>query len=154
LMLQGVLTAAMAIFAATTMAPGAVSGAARARIMASTAEDYELARWLDKSLPLDPVIVAQTRAHALLPRPFVSFGAMRYQPRSASAPPLLNQFKAAGVNVIVVNVDVDNRPFAPLAGTLGKVVAGPVKLPSPARNPRNRGSDRTWAAFQFLPPAP
>jgi len=80
LALQGLLAAALAVFGAATLFPGALTARGREAVMSRAAAGYAEARWLDDVLPADAVIIRQGRSHALTPRRFVVPDTVTYDP--------------------------------------------------------------------------
>jgi hypothetical protein len=137
LVTQGVLSASMAIFAATTLFPGALTARQRDRTMSRSASGYAEAQWLDKLLPREAVITGQSRFHALAPRAFASADPVLYDLTHADQQ-LAKIIQTTGVNTLVVWEGLMDEPFLRLARLCGEPLGEPHRFALATRNPFNR----------------
>jgi hypothetical protein len=73
LLLQAGMMAAISIYGVFILFPGALTEGKRKEVMEKTADGYPQSRWIGAQLPIDAVILAQTRSNAFMPRKFVSW---------------------------------------------------------------------------------
>jgi len=144
LIIQGVLTLALSLYAACTLFPGALTSNLRERCLTLAAEGYDACKWMDRVLPDDAVILAEIRSTALLPRPSVSWDLARFQPyglpsQSAQAARIISQLRERQANALIVRWPVTDGFLAPIAPYLGARIAEPTTFCSTGRNPLIRG---------------
>ena len=124
--------AAMALFAAGMLFPGALTPGLREWVMQRMTYGYAEARWADRVVPKNATLMSEGRAYALMPRPFRI-------PRCAAcgSAPLLELLKPGdlGAGVLIMEYPVEGTFPEGCAAT---VLAGPVGLRYAARNPFNR----------------
>jgi hypothetical protein len=141
--LQGALTAAIALYGAATLFPGALTAHERDTVMLRAAAGYAEAQWLDRVLPPDAVMVRQSRFHAFAPRPFVVADRVIFGP-GADERDLARLTVASGVNSLVV-VEGSTDTFARLSRLCGEPLGPAGVLPIATRNPFNRGQYQATA---------
>ncbi|HWE52174.1 MAG TPA: DUF1420 family protein [Bryobacteraceae bacterium] len=131
LTLQTIGVAAMALFAAALLFPGALTPGLRESVMRRYTFGYQQALWMDRVAPSGATIMVDSRAYALFPRPFLI-------PNCASCggAPLLDllrpdDLKQPGLVLF---------PEYPIQGNLpkncrGRQIAGPETFPYAVRTP-------------------
>ena len=119
--------AAMALFAAGMLFPGALTPGLRERVMQRATYGYAEAQWVDRVVPKDATLMSQSRAYALMPRPF------RIPWCAACGSGF--EVDARADDVLVLGYPVEEM-FP--QGCPSTVLAGPVWLRYAARNPFNR----------------
>jgi hypothetical protein len=136
--LQGVASAAVALFGAATLFPGALTPGLRERVMSRATAGYDEARWLDRVLPEDTVFTGQGRFRALAPRPFVAGDAiMTDDAQRVDERSLARLVVASGVNTLVLESSMEPA-FARLAQRCGEPMSAPTRFTLATRNPWNR----------------
>jgi hypothetical protein len=147
LIVQSMAVATMAIAGAVFLLPGALTGSARSQTMEKYAPGYAQARWMDRVLPKEAVVIAETRSHALVPRPFVATLAFWYLPtRQARIQQLERLIRERPVTAVVAYA-----PRDPTLDALSPCATGdygpPVAFEHAARNPFNRRVSVQFRAF-------
>lgn len=125
----------MALAAAVTLFPGALTPALRDRVMRYSTFGYEEALWLSRVIPPGERVMVDSRAYALFTRPF-SIPACA----SCGGADLLDlvhreDFGDGGTAILVPNYPVDGTLPD---GCLSDVIAGPEPFIHATRNPFNR----------------
>ena len=136
LALQTAGVAAMAIYAAGTLFPGALTPSLRQNVMLRSTYGYAESLWADQNLPADTVMMSAGRAYALMPRPFqipecASCG-------GASLFQLLRSedfFEGASLTFVAESALRHRLP----AGCAARVIAEPQRFKIATRNPFNHG---------------
>lgn len=139
LVLQAFLMACIAGYGAVSLFPGSLSVQLRDSVMRSAANNYAEARWLDKVLPADSIILTRMRSRALLPRPFVSYES--YLPGIASEyqrEKLCKLIVHHGVTAAIFDPSLDNLVIESVRNP--RILAGPKTFQIASRNPWNAGS--------------
>ena len=131
LTLQTIGVAAMALFAAAILFPGALTPGLRESTMRRSTFGYQQALWMDRVAPPNATIMVDSRAYALFPRPFVI-------PTCASCGgatlfDLIRPDDLKQPNLILF-------PEYPVAGSMpagcsSKQIAGPESFPYATRSP-------------------
>ena len=154
LTLQGLMTLAMAGFAAWSLAPGALTPAWREAVTNRAAEGAAEGRWLARVLPADAVITGSFHARAMLPRPFVEVDmlsedddmvSLEEQWRSRIA-----RLRAAGINTIVLEPEAYPQSLK-LLPKWADLTAGPQTFVNAVRNPFNLGSHYQLQVWRLRP---
>jgi hypothetical protein len=161
---QAALVAAAAIYLAAALFPGALTQKGRDRVMTLMAPGYGAAKWLDKTLPPDAVVLEDFRYRVFLPRPFVAgqvAAILGERPVVVGERLLflrdvpdwrqqLTDFvKQKQVTVLVTQYPIESPQYSWLASHYGTPLAGPAKFPSAARSPFNRGEPASWIATRL-----
>lgn len=137
--------AVLAAFAATILFPGVLSDSLRQRVMQKYAAGYSEAKWLDKSLPQNAVVLTDLRSMALMPRQFLASQSINFsllvkdEGAIRSLPQLL---KDHGVDTWVTDFPCTN-PF--LRNLFPTALGEPHTFRKAVRNPWNTGSYRIIA---------
>lgn len=144
LTVQATAVAALALFIAAMIFPGALGSRWREQVMRNCAPGYGVARWLDQCLPADAVVAVDFRTHALLSQPHLSgdLAVMLWKTRldpSLKVRRLLETFRRQRVTVVVLTRPLESGPYSVLAEHLGPPLAGPVWLDRPRLNLLYRG---------------
>jgi hypothetical protein len=134
LTVQTLAVAAMAAVGATLLFPGALTAGLRERVMARSTFGYEEARWIDRIVPRDETIMVESRAYALLPRPFVIPECAACGPGTTTDLFRPSDFTERHVGVVVVGY--------PVAGTIAsgcetRTLAKPERFRYATRSPAN-----------------
>ncbi len=120
--------AVMALFAAGLLFPGALIPAWRDRVMRRATYGYAEARWVDRVVPKGATVMSESRAYALMPRPFrIPWCA------SCGSGAVMNLGRATP-DVLVLGYPVAGQLAE---GCYSTILAGPERLPYAARNPFN-----------------
>jgi hypothetical protein len=78
------MMAVISIYGVFILFPGALTEGKRKEVMEKNATGYPLSRWIGAQLPIDAVILAQTRSNAFMPRKFVSWErGLRYSDKTS-----------------------------------------------------------------------
>jgi hypothetical protein len=131
----------MAAVGAFLLFPGALTQGLRNRAMSRSTFGYDEARWIDRVIPDGATIMVESRAYALLPRPFVI-------PECAACgpAPLLDLFRNEDVDVMILDYPVEG---VPPAGCRLRNIAGPETFMEATRNPANRRQSRQAVASRI-----
>ncbi len=160
LLVQGAGVAAMAVYAAVILFPGALSWSLFDDTLTHYAAGYETGKWLDETLPSDAVIFTDLRTGAVLPRPFVSADIGRYW-YQVDAPPeerlalflavLDDNLQARGVTHLVMReATLAQTPYNQLS-CLGAPLAT-AAFSDVGRNPFGR--DQAQTTYTIVPITP
>jgi len=138
--LQAILVAGIAVFAVYSLFPAALMDTARDHCMDVTAEGYAVSKWINETIPPGTVLMAETRANALLPRAFICWDVARFlffsrESQQYQSDRLIRQFRDNGVSVLIHEIPIHRGPFAEIKSYLGERIAGPARFSSTARNP-------------------
>jgi len=140
LTVQAGVMAAMAIFGAVRLFPGALSPALRDHVMTATANGYAETRWLASTLDEGAVVLSPTRSYALVPRPFSVFEVQLRPPvtREEWERTLCSTLKASGTSVAAV---LDPPPEGSVLEALpgAKPLGDSKGFRTATRNPFNAG---------------
>jgi hypothetical protein len=133
--IQTVGVAAMALVAAALLFPGSLTPGLRERAMSRLTFGYREARWIDRVVPKGETIMVESRAYALLPRPFAVPECF-----ACAAAPLLDLFRREDVTRRNVSVLI---PDHPAQGTIAEGcatsrIAGPERFLYATRSPVNQ----------------
>ncbi|HEY7371474.1 MAG TPA: DUF1420 family protein [Polyangia bacterium] len=147
LMLQGAVTALVALLGAANLFPGALTGTLRHGVLARSAAGFTEGEWLDQVLPEDAVLLGINRFHLFTPRPFIVCDPATSTKDAARADANLQRLVTeGGVNTLLL--DVPNDAFTRLARRCGQLQAGPAQLNLATRNPFNQ-KQYTIEAFRL-----
>jgi hypothetical protein len=153
LTVQAALMAVVAVYLVVVLFPGALTQAARERVMTVMAQGYAEAKWLDATLPPDAIVLAAWKYVALMPRPFVSGDRFLYsgeRPLTSNEKQQLTAFvREKGVTVLVTPYPIPYPAYSWLATHYGTTLAGPAQFPFATRSPFNRGELRGVIATQL-----
>ena len=132
---QTAAVAAMAAAGAALLFPGALTAGLREQVMSRSTFGYEEARWMDRVIPKEETIMAESRVYALFPRPFVIPECFACGPA-----PLLDLVRPVDVTgrhagVLVLNYPPQGRIAD---GCALQIIAGPERFRYTTRNPFNR----------------
>jgi hypothetical protein len=148
LLVQGLAVGAMALFAAFRLSPGALTPSLRDRVMTSSANQYAEAKWLDRVLAGDAVLIAPSmRSRALLPRPFA---VLEVYSSDALSPALARARVCRLLETYGVNSAVAMNPAKDLVVANVEAAhagAGPETFSGATRNPWNTGVSYSSSVF-------
>ena len=147
LLAQSTVVALAACILAAQLAPGALSAAARDRVMARSANGYEEARWIDRIVPADAAVLPASQSYFLLSRPFLANDRLAEQ-LLPTAWHLHRYLAAHHISVAVRPYPLDDR-WRDLILACGQVLAGPTEFAWAARNPFNRGEVSQYIAVSL-----
>jgi hypothetical protein len=137
---QGGLSAAVALYGAATLFPGALTPALRDEVMTRAASGYAESKWLDQVLPADASLVEPGgRFHVFTPRPF-AVADPGYQPLpdvDRRVERLVHDFR---LNTLVTDGELADGPFKRLIDRCGSPVGTAATFPIATRNPFNRAA--------------
>jgi hypothetical protein len=142
LMLQGALSAGVALLGAAILFPGALTAGRRDAVLTQAAAGYVEGKWLDELLPKGAVVVEpQGRFHLFTPRPFaVADPAMGDLPPAVGDERLTHLVERFGVNAIVNDGAAADGPFGRMMKRCGAPLSSPKVFPLATRNPLNRAA--------------
>ena len=145
LLLQAGMMAAIAIYGAFILFPGALTEGKRKEVMQKTAAGYPLSRWIGAQLPIDAVILAQTRSNAFMPRKFVSWeSGLRYSDKTSRE--IRRLIDQDNLTAILFNIPL----YSEWEWIKDCSDTGPDKIQTffnATRNPFNRGSPYQMQLF-------
>lgn len=150
---QAALTSVLAAYGAATLLPGAVSATAREAIMQRAALSYPEARWMDRVLPEEAVVLAQVRSVALLPRPWLGTYAIGGASDASGTAVLLEAVRTGAVSALVLSGPAADGRLEAIARDCGTPAAPPFVSRYATRNPFNRGAEYQVRAFRIDPAA-
>jgi hypothetical protein len=158
LVVQGTVSAAVAVVGAALLFPGALTPGLRDAVLSRSASGYAESRWLEGFLPRGAVIVApQSGFELFAPRRFAVADRVVDQadPGDPHLPNLADErlrqlIERFGVNAVVDDSPPAPGPFARLEKRCGLPMGPPRELPLGARNPFNR-RQYTARAFALRP---
>lgn len=142
LLLQGGLSAFVALYGAATLFPGALTSGLREKVMTIAASGYAESRWLDGALPREAAVIAPSiRSFAFLPRPFaVATSATLPLPDAESDRRLEGLVRDFKVDTVVIAGEIQHGAFRRLLARCGSPVGPAATLPIATRNPFNRAT--------------
>lgn len=141
-LLQGGLSAAMALYGAATLFPGALTPALRDKVMTRAAAGYAESRWLDEVLPPDAALIEPGgRFFAFTPRPFaVATSVTLPLPEAESDRRLERLIRDFHLDTVVVDGDLADGAVKRLLERCGSPMSTIATFPIATRNPFNRAT--------------
>ena len=137
LTVQCALAAAVALFGARNLFPGALTAAQRTRVLERSAGGYTEQRWLDRVLPPDAVVIDPGLYHTFTPRPFVVADPLAIVPPQAADQALARLVREFGINSLVIGVPNEDTALARLSRRCGEALGPPGSFALAMRNPFN-----------------
>jgi len=155
LLAQGAAVLFMWIVGAARLLPGSWTMALRERTMSATASGYTEAKWLDRILPPDAVVLGlSTRSHALVPRRSVVYEAGEYDSTQPRQRELCALVSSESVTVVVVREPVTD-PGVTNVLTGAHPISDVETFHSATRKPMSAGTPyqvRAYAVSGGCPP--
>ena len=144
---QLMIAAALAVYGAGVLFPGALTTAARERVLTRFAADYSLARWVDEVLPPDAGVAIDRHSmlflrRRALPADFCEMIALSPLAESAKRQRLLELIEKGGVQFLLVTMSPRGSCYRKFAAVLATPVFVSPPFPDPARNPWRRDPKR------------
>ena len=158
LVAQLMLAAALAVYGAGVLFPGALTAAARERVLTRFAADYSLARWVDEVVPPDAVIATDRRSMLFLRRrtvaaDFCHMTALSPLDASGKRQRLLELIENGGAQFVLVTSSPRGSCYREFAAVLGTPFLVSPPFPDPGRNPWRVGPEATVALYDVRPAA-
>jgi hypothetical protein len=141
-LLQGALSAVVALYGGATLFPGALTSALREKVMTRAAAGYAEARWLDEVLPPDAALIEPGgRFFAFTPRPFAVATSVTFPlPAAETDARLARLFRDFHLNTLVTDRDHADDPFGRALDRCGSPSVAAASFPVATRNPFNRAT--------------
>lgn len=155
---QLMIAAALAVYGAGVLFPGALTTAARERVLTRLAADYSLARWVDEVLPPDAVVATDRRSmlflrRRTLPADFCEMTALSPLGESGKRQRLLELIEKGDAQFVLVTMSPRRSCYREFAAVLGTPVHVSPPFPDPARNPWRAGPETMVAVYDVRPAA-
>jgi hypothetical protein len=117
--------------------------------MERSAAGYTEAKWLDRVLPPEAVLIDPGLYHTFTPRPFVSADPSSFAPAPAADRALAGLVRDFGANSLVLGVPPDDSGLTRLSQRCGEPLASPGVLALAMRNPFNKAPTYQLQAFRL-----
>jgi hypothetical protein len=137
LTLQCGLAAAVALFGAWNLFPGALTARQRTMVLERSAAGYTEQKWLDQVLPPDAVVIDPGLYHTFTPRPFVVPDPLSIEPPQAADRALAGLVGTFGANTVVIGVNDEDTALSRLTRRCGQSLGPPGSFALAMRNPFN-----------------
>lgn len=147
LCIQVGLVAALAVYAAVCLFPGALAPRWREAAMVRASYGYAEARWMDSVLPRGGHVLAHIRSVALVPRPFVGMHEFGDAADRRGSGELARAVTTGRLSAFTVREPAADRRLTELARACGVSLGGPLTVRDATRNPFNRGAPYSAYAF-------
>ena len=153
---QLMIAAALAVYGAGVLFPGALTTAARERVLTRFAADYSLARWVDEVLPPDAVVAIDRHSmlflrRRALPADFCEMIASSPLAESGKRQRLLELIEKGGAQFLLVTMSPRGSCYRKFTAVLGAPVFVSPPFPDPARNPWRAGPEAAVAVYDVRP---
>ena len=149
---QLMIAAALAVYGASVLFPGALTTAGRERVLTHFAADYPLARWVDEVLPPGAIVATDRRSMLFvrrhtLPADFCEMTSLSPLDDSGKRRRLLELIEKGAAQFVIVTTSPRRSCYREFAATLGPPVFVSPPFPDPARNPWRVGPETTVAVY-------
>ncbi len=145
------VTVGLVTYAAASLFPGALAAPWREAVMLRASYGYAEARWMDATLPEGGHVLSHIRSVALVPRPFVGLHAFGDAQDRRGSGALARAVATGGITAVTVREPVTDPRMVELLRACGVPLGSTLVTRDATRNPFNRGTPYSAAAFAVAP---